>query len=682
MDKFFNARSVAVVGVSNSAKNLGRVMAYNLMEFRYQGSMYLVGPRGGAFLGHKIYPTIMDLPERVELATVLVPAAAVPEVLRQCGEEGIRRVVVQSAGFRELGEERLDLEKQILEIIERYQLRMIGPNCIGIMNRHNGLAVPFMPFKAEARPGSVAIVSQSGGVGGTMVNVLAGEHIGFSKFASIGNKLNVNETDLLEYLGNDPETDTIYCYLEGIAQGRRLMEVAFRCSKPIVAHKSNCGESGAVIARSHSASLSTDDQVVAAAMKQCGIVRAREQHEALQMLKAVMLPPMPGNRLAVISRSGGHAVMAADAAEELGFSLPPYPEELIRQVQEHSRANVIAFHNPLDLGDLFDIPLYRSLVENTLRREDIDGVLFIHNYQGIFDAEDSRRLLASLAELMPNFAKPVAVCLFTMRGELDWNREAVNFPIFTDPRQALRALAWNRDRNRCRPRPFASERPGGVEPATVRSALTASEAGPVPPQKLAVILAAYGLPLISWKEATTEDDAVSAARSLGFPVVLKTANPEVLHKTDSGGVLLNLNDGAAVRLAYRDLQVMGPSVLIQKMSQSGLEWFVGGRQDQQFGPVVIVGLGGIYVEVFKETGLRIGPIDEQEAERMVDECRGAILLSGVRGEPPLDRQTLVDAIVRISWLLNDFPEIKELDLNPVRVFQRGCQVLDWRATLG
>ncbi len=679
MEKFFNARSVAVVGVSNNETNLGRVMAYNLLEFGFQGYVYLVGPRGGAFLSHKIYPSVADLPEAVDLATILVPATAVPEVLRQCGEKGIRRVVVQSAGFRELAEERRDLESRILEIIARYGLRMIGPNCIGIMNRHSGLAVPFMPFKAEVQPGGVAVVSQSGGVGGTMVNALAAEHMGLSKFASIGNKLNVNEADLVEYLLTDPQTRSIYCYLEGIADGRRLMELGGRSSKPIVVHKSNCGESGAVIARSHSASLSTDDRVLAAALQQCGVFRAREQQEALHMLKAFALPPMQGNRLAVISRSGGHAVMAADAAEEFGFELPPYPAELIRLVQEHSRANVIAFHNPLDLGDVFDVPVYRTLVERTLDREDIDGVLFIHNYQGVFDTEDARLLLASVGELISHSRKPVAVCVFTMHKELEWNRQALDFPIFTDPREALRALAWNRHRIQHPPRALASERPAGVNRQAARSVLETLGFGPIPPRELAVLLDAYGLPLISWQEAAEEQTALTAARNLGFPVALKTANPEVLHKTDAGGVALDLQDENAVRNAFQKLQALGDAVLVQKMSPPGLEWLVGGRQDQQFGPVVIVGLGGIYVEVFRETALRIGPIDEMEADRLLEECRGAGLLCGVRGEPPLDRGALVDMIVRISWLLSDCPEITELDLNPVRVFQSGCQALDWRA---
>ncbi|MCK8601186.1 acetate--CoA ligase family protein [Desulfoferrobacter suflitae] len=682
MEKFFQANSVVVIGVSNSPGNLGRAMVYNLLEFRYTGCVYLVGREGGAFLGHRIYASVADIPESVELAAVLVPAGVVPSVLRECGERGIKRIVVQSAGFRELGEERMDLEQEVMECLERYQMRMIGPNCIGIINRQNGLAVPFMPFQAEAPPGRVSIVSQSGGVGAMMINGLASEYLGFSKFASIGNKLDVNEADLLEYMMRDEKTDSIFCYLEGIADGRRLMEVACGSSKVVVVHKSNTGRSGSVIARSHSASLSSDDQVVNAAFRQCGILRAQDQGQALQMLKAFMLPPMKGNRLAVISRSGGHAVMAADAAEELGFCLPAFPDDLVQMVEAHSRAKVIQFHNPMDLGDLFDLKLYRTLAEKTLAREDIDGLLFIHNYQGIFDASESRRLIQGLGDIFHHAHKPLAICVFTTRSELEYNRKSSTFPIFTDPREALKALALNRSRQLCSPLPFSAARPSGVDRAKVRQVLPEDATGPLAPDRVAAVLSAYGIPLIDWRHVDREVDAVNAAKDLGLPVVVKTAEPEVIHKSDAGAVHLNLADEKAITSAYRALSSFGPSVLLQKMAEPGLEWFIGGRQDRQFGPVVIVGLGGIYVEVFKESGMRIAPIAEAEANRLLDDVRGAKLLQGIRGEPPLDREALVNTIVRVSWLLTDFPQIQELDLNPVRIYKQGCLAVDWRIIAG
>lgn len=678
MDKFFYARSVAVVGVSNTDGNLGRAMVYNLLEFRYDGRIYLVGATAGSFLGHKIYPGIPDLPEPVELAAILVPAAVVPDILQQCGEAGIKRVVVESAGFGELGEERRELERTIVELLERYGMRMIGPNCIGVINRETGLAVPFMPFQAEAPPGRISILAQSGGVGATMINSLAAENIGFAKFASIGNKLNVNEADLGEYLVRDNQTDSIFIYLEGIADGRRLMQIAAHSPKAIVAYKSNTGRSGAIIARSHSASLASDDRVVDAAFKQCGIFRAGEQSEAVQMLKAFMLSPMQGRRLAIISRSGGHAVMAADAADQFGFELPPFPQELLEQVQASSRAKVIQFHNPMDLGDLFDLGLYKVLAAQTLARDDIDAVLFIHNYQGIFDAAESRRLLEGFGEIIRTGKKPLVVCVFTTKPELDQIRKLVKYPIFTDPREAIRALAWNRRRHAERPLPPATEHPAGIDRGRAASELQGFSGGPLPPQKVAAVLSAYGIPLIAWDYAETEQGAVQCAAHLGYPVVVKTAQPEVIHKSDADGVHVNIAGEAALRSAYQQLSSLGPRVLLQKMAAPGLEWFIGGRQDHQFGPLVILGLGGIYVEVLAESAMRIAPIGMEEAERLLAELRGARLLDGPRGLPRLDRQALPDLVVRVSWLLYDFPIIQELDINPVRVYPSGCMALDWR----
>jgi len=311
--------------------------------------------------------------------------------------------------------------------------------------------------------------------------------------------------------------------------------------------------------------------------------------------------------------------------------------------------------------------------------------LFVHNYQGVIDAEPSRSLIMGFAEILADIKKPFAVCVFTTEAELRQNRHAAPFPIFGDPREAIRALARNRDFQPLARSPFADLRPKGCDGDRVRSLLTDNSPshGPLAPDRLAEVLAAYGIPLVPWRVADDDDSAASGAAELGWPVVMKTANPQVVHKSDVGGVLLNLQDAFQVREAYRKLHAVGGSrVLVQKMADEGMEWFVGGRQDDCFGPVVVLGIGGIYVEIFHETGIRVAPIDYSEAGRLVDECRGAALLDGTRGQPALDREALLDVVVRLSWLLHDCPEIQELDLNPLRVLPRrqGCLALDWRAT--
>ncbi len=682
MEGFFLARDVVVIGVSDSPNNLGQLIVHHLMEYKFKGSIHVVGPRGGICMGHRIHKSISDIPDPLDLAVLLVPASIVPEVLEQCGERGIKRVIVESAGFRELGEEKTGLELKVKEILKRYQMRMIGPNCLGTVNRKTGLAVPFYPVPLEVPLGRISIIAQSGGVGVMAMNLLEGENLGMSKFASIGNELDVKENDLLEYYGrDDDDTGLIYCYLEGISDGRRLMRTAFESRKPIIVHKSNTGATGSEIARSHSASLSSDDRVVDAALKQCGIIRTREPREAVELLKAFSLPAPRGNRLGIIARSGGHAVTAADAAEEYGFRLPPYPQDFFELIKERSRAHVIRFHNPLDVGDVFDVALYRTLIEKTLEREDIDGVIVIHNYQGELDVQESRRLIASLGELMERYDKPLGVCAFTTKCELDSFRCSLSFPIFNDPREAIRALAVVRDKARRKPIGFSTERPPGVDRPAVAAELASCPPGFLPPDKLGAVLSGYGIECVPWEKTDSEERATAAARRLGYPVVLKTAQPEVIHKSEAGGVHVNISNEVEFKRAYDKVRRLGASMLVQKMSGPGLEWLIGGRRDGNFGPVVVVGLGGIYVEVFDEIGIRVGPIGREEAGRLVDDCRGARLLRGVRGQPPLDRHSLEDVIVRISWLLNDFPEISELDLNPVRVFETGCRVLDWRAAI-
>ena len=679
MKDLFEAKSVVVVGVSPSPDNMGRAIIYNLVRYQYTGVVYAVGPKGGSFLGFKIYPSVMDIPETVDLAAVLVPARFVPEVLRQCGEKGIRRVVVESAGFTELGEDRAELEREVKAVLSAYGMRMIGPNCVGIINRHTSLAVPFMPIEPLSPPGNIAVIAQSGGVGGSLLNMFGGEKIGYSIFASIGNKLNVSECDLVDYCMEADHTKTIFLYLEGIADGRRLMEQAMRSRKPIVLFKSNRTEAGKSIARSHSASLSSDDTVVDAACRQAGIIRVNDQTEALTVLKGFSIPTPKGSRLAIISRSGGHAVIAADAAEEYGFKLVPFPQNIIEMAEKHSRAGVIRFQNPLDLGDVFNLNLYRDLAEEALKSPEFDALLFIHHYQGALDAGGSRELVKEFDAMSRRYDKPFVFCLFTSPNEHLANRAATSFPIFTDPRHALQALAATTKWATYTPVPFSVEPPAGIDRTSARVIIEKASYGLMNPGESAKLLDCYGIPLIPWRMASNEEEAVSVSETLGFPLVMKTASTEVVHKTDAGAVILDIKNADEVRMAYRKLSAFGNEVLIQVMAQGdGVEWIAGGRQVDQFGPVVLTGLGGVMVEVLSDRALRVGPITHEEAKRMVDETKGVRLLEAFRGKKAKDRSALEDILVRLSWLLYDMPRIREIDLNPLWISSNGAVALDWR----
>jgi len=693
---FFYPGSVAVVGVSPSPSNLARAIVYHLIEFRYTGKIYLVGPKGGSYMDQPIYPTIAHIPDQVDLAAILTPASTLPEIMETCGQKGIKRVVIESAGFSELGDEKKGLEQQLVAIARKYGIRFIGPNCIGVINKENGLATPFMPFSNTFSLGPLSIISQSGGVGGALLNELASENLGFNKFASIGNKLDTDENDLLEYFLKDSGTETVFLYLEGIADGRRLMEISFRSRKPILAHKSNTSEASTRIARSHTGSLSASEEVVNAAFRQCGIHRITDMNSTLTAIKAHGLPPMRGNRLAIISRSGGHAVVAADAVAKYGFVLQPFPEDFLRMVESRLRAGVIRLGNPMDLGDLFDFDLFHQIVRDTLAREDIDGMLVVLNYNGIFFEENSRNLVGKIKEICLQGQKPVALCVVTTEEEWRLNRRNhPGFPMFTDPEEAANALALSRDFCHRNISTFEEAETFAVEqekPLAILAEAKARQAHQLTTAESFEILANYSIPLAPWGQARSSREAAMRATAFGFPVAMKVMGEEFIHKSDVGGVILNLSNEAAVGEGYDRLAAIiqkaeskpkEKAILVQKMVSEGYEVFVGAKQDPVFGPIILAGLGGVYVEVFGDVTLRVAPVSAAEARKMFGEIRGSQLLKGVRGQQPGDLEALINIVQRISQLVCDLPQIQELDLNPIKVLPKGqgCLVVDCRMVL-
>lgn len=694
MREFFYPNSVAVIGVSEKPDNLGRNIVANLIEYGYSGIVYAVGPRGGVIETRRIYRSVAEIPDPVDLAVVLTPAKTVPGVMEECGQKGIRWVVIETAGFREFTEEGRQLEEQICQVAKRYGIRFSGPNCIGIINMANGLCVPFPRLKKLVKTGDVSVITQSGGVGMSALNLMANEGLGLAKFVSVGNMLDTSAEDMLEYLLTDEETAIIFLYLESIHQGRRLMEIARRSTKPILAFKSNIGRLGQNIALSHTASLASDDKLVDAAFHQAGILRVRDATSLASGLKILRLPPVRGKHLAIISRSGGHAVMAADACELSGFELAHFPDRFLRAVEKHFRASVIRLTNPLDLGDLFDLEVYAQIVEQTLQLEGVDGVVFLHT--SLSEAENlaSRLLLDRIIALTRQYHKPVAYYLSTSAQEVSYLKQNYNYPIFTQVVETVRALEMSRDsslqaqflQQRGEPPTLPVQR--AVVEATLQAARQA-ERDLLLPEALSV-LEAYGIPVVPSLVAQDAGQAAAAAAQLGFPVALKVIASQISHKTDAGGVRLGLKDAGEVRSAveqmlerlrhaYPDAAIDG--ILVQPMAASGHELILGGRQDPQFGPLVLLGLGGIFVEIIEEAVLRVAPITPAEAYEMLESLRGGRILKGARGQPPADLDALVEALLRLSQLLCDFSQIKEIDINPLRAYPQGCLALDARIVL-
>lgn len=696
MREIFYPHSVAVIGVSEKPTNLGRNIVANLVEFGFNGIVYAVGPSGGVIETRRIYRSVSDIPDKVDLAVILTPAPTVPAVLEECGQKGIRWAIIETAGFREYGEEGRRLEKEMDRIAEKYGLRFVGPNCVGAINMENGLCVPFPRLHKSVRLGGVSMISQSGGVGMSVLNLMVNEGLGLNKFVSMGNMQNIDAEDMLEYLVGDPGTRLIFVYLESIRDGRRLMEIARRSPKPILIFKSNIGRLGQKIAMSHTASLTSDDKVVDAAFHQAGILRIRDATTLGNSLKVLEMPPMRGPNLAVISRSGGHAVIAADACELAGFNLAHLPEEFLREIESHFRASVIKLTNPLDLGDLFDLNLYAQIVDRTLQLESVDGVVLLHTSTS--DAENlaSRELLSRMMQMTEKYQKPVAYYISTGAQEVAYLKQNYPFPIFTQVVETIRALQMSyqhfRQAEQAR---LPQEIPTfPVQKETVRLTLqTAQTEGRdlLLSEALAVI-EHYGIPTVRSVEVKTVEEARAAADALGYPVAVKIIAEQISHKSDVGGVQLNLRNGPAVAAACEDMlnrihkaypQAKIDGVLVQPMVTGGHELILGGRQDPQFGPVVLVGLGGIFVEVFEEVVVRVAPLSPRLAREMIENLRGVQILKGARGHKPADLEALVQALLRLSQLLVDFPQIKELDINPLRLFheKEGCAALDARIIL-
>lgn len=666
MEKFFTARSVAVFGVSDVPGNLGQHIINNMIRFGYMGRIYPIGRRATEIAGIPVYRRIEDVPEVPDLAVLLLPAKAIPGIIEECGKKGIRHAIIETAGFSELGADKKELEAEILGIARSAGVRFIGPNCVGVINMETGLCTPFIPFDHnEARAGKNSFITQSGGLIHDVIHRCAAENLGLSKLVSIGNKLMIDENDILEWLLKDKGTDTVGIYLETIGDGRRLMELASSSSKPVILLDGNRSPSSRDIASFHTAALAGDAAVVAAACRQAGIHQVDNIQDMIDCFKIFDLPPLKGPNLVVICRSGGQSVLLADDAYRHDFHLPSLPAKFFEKINERTKAGVIRNTNPVDLGDVWDDIFYVDVVDMAAARNDVDGVVLYFEY-GV-NHEITFEILKGVERVSRAHGKPVVLCMVPDRSVWLALRYSTNFPFFTESERALRALRRSLDHftgissGRRSVFPSKIDRGSKVSSGRDRRVLAAEEA--------LHLIDEYSIPLCPYVLGRNRTGVLESARKLGYPVALKRMEPVVLHKTEAGSVKLDITDEEALEEA---MKVMPADLyLVQKMAPEGIETIIGGKRDPQFGPVVIFGLGGIFVEVLKDVTMRIAPVDEIAAAQMVREIRGAPLLTGTRGLAACDTSTLVRAIVRVSQLLVGHPGIASLDINPFRVFARG-----------
>ncbi len=674
MEQFFYPKSVAVFGVSDKAANFARIIVENLLRFGFPGDIYPIGPGGGTVGDRAIVRSLDEAGACPELVVMLIPAAEIPGTLEECGRKGVRHVIVESGGFSEFAEERENLEEEIRRITRTWNINVLGPNCFGVTNLENGLVLPF--FIVEPRymkHGAVAMISQSGGLVYDMLMLSSCENLGLSKVISIGNKLMLNENDVLEYLISDGVTSTIGLYLENFSDGRRMMELASSTDKPIVVLKANRSPSGEKIARFHTTALAGDDEIAEAALRQAGMVRVRNLSEMIDCFKIFSLPPLKGPRLALITRSGGHGVVCADAAHREGFELANFSPEFYERIQEKKRG-VIRATNPLDIGDVYDLRLYADILEWALQEPDVDGVVFIVTFSSESDGQHMRELVRRASAITPLCRKPVVLCMMSNREQWFEMKLAADFPVFGDVDTAISALGRSFGHFRNLPKQeFAGSLPCGTRGSASQTAATGSF-GMMPADDTFRLLMRYGLRVADYAVVRTLAEARLAASRMGYPVALKMTHG--LHKTEKGGVRLGLKDAAALQDAFGSIEA--EEYLLQKMAPAGQEVILGVKRDAEFGPVLLFGLGGIFVELMRDTVIRVLPVDKTVAGRMIDEGKAGALLRGFRGRPPADRESLTGCIVALSRLVSEHPEIINVDINPLIVLEegKGCVAVD------
>ncbi len=688
MEKIFNPASILVIGVSEHSNNLAQNIVANLVDFGWDGDFYLFGKKAGEYLGYPIHADMAALPDAIELAVILTPAASVPSLMRSCIEKKIYRMVIETGGFSEFSSAGRALEEEIKYLAEKHGVRFVGPNGISIINRHNGLCLPFMRLSpVEIVPGGLSVISQSGGLALTYIGLGRRENIGVAKVISMGNKTSIDEVDYLKFLATDDETKVIGLYLESMDKGREFMDALEACEKPVILHKSNTSPQSQVIAQSHTAALAVDDAVVDAACRKAGVFRVGSFQQFINYTKALLLPAMRGDNLMVISRSGGHAVVAADAAAAFDFKLPGLSDDFVAKISRQFRAAVIKLTNPLDLGDIFDIDFYVTVLGMALERDDVDGVVLNHVFQAEIELAATQRLARQVEDLSARFNKPVTLVLFSSVRAIDQVMENSTFPIFSEPLMALEALSVSRERVRY----LAA----AATPSTPLPVVAQASAKPLFDEWLQdaarrdktlfadqalTILQEYGLPVAPFVLVRHPHELMEEGEELGFPLVLKAVVAGLSHKSDVGGVLTGINNRRALEdvgslLFERFSSDAGfCGVLVQKEVDISLEIIVGVRRDPSFGDIFLLGLGGIYAEILQDVQIVPGPLSCETVATLVDRLRGAQILRGARGRAGIDLAQLYKVMAGLQALLHDYPAISEVEINPL-VFVAGSGVV-------
>lgn len=677
--------SVVVIGAGERERSVGREVLRNIIRGGYPGSLYVVNPRHPEVLGVPAFPSAEQLPLAPDLAIIAVPADQVLDTVASCGRRGTGAVLVLSAGFGELGGVGSAEQDRLLSITRQYGMRMVGPNCLGLINTDEDvrLNATFAPLSLV--PGGLALVSQSGALGIAVLRASERCGLGVSQFVSVGNKADVSSNDLLICWEGDRRTQVIALYLESFGNPRRFARTARRVSrtKPILAIKAGRSEAGQRAGQSHTAAAACSDVVVDALFEQAGVIRVDTMEQLLDAVRALTDQPLPaGPRVGIIGNSGGPEILAADAAAAAGLVVVPLSDQL-RDALMAAAPAAASVQNPVDLGAGIQPAAAEAAISTLVESGEVDSVLAVFTETLVGDPVD---LTGAVGHVASRSVRPVVL---VQVGEADRSVRLSDgqrpLPVFSFPERAAQALAAAWRYARIRSTPWTPPtRPPDVDLAQAQRLISerlAAGPGWLGADDAARLLASYGIRLCPQRVVSTVEDAVAAAGELGFPVVLKLADGTV-HKTEVGGVRTDLGDEAAVRTAYAEMTAGRPlTILVQPMVAAGTELIVGGLQDRQFGPVVMVGAGGIFADLLADRRFRLAPLSVEDGEAMLAELRFGKLLDGYRGRPPVSRPAVVQLLVRLAALVDDHPELAEIDLNPVICQGSELMVVDAKVRL-
>jgi len=693
MEKFFTPKSIAVIGASAKSGKVGYSILYNLIFLKYKGKIFPVNKKGGEILGLKVYKSVKDLP-KTDLIVIAVPAKFVPDIVKSCAKKGQKNIIIVSAGFNEIGEKGAKLENEIIEIAKKHNLKIIGPNCLGIINPHENLNASFshgMPKK-----GDIAIVSQSGAMAVAIMDWAITKKFGFSKIISLGNKAVIRSSDIVKYLANDDETNTILVYIEDVKHGDIFMQNLKSVSKkkPIIMIKAGTSEEGKIAASLHTGALAGSNDALSTALKQCGIMQATNIQEFFDFAQIFsMCPEMKSKNVSIITNAGGPGIMTTDAVEKFGLKLAKLSKKTKKSLKE-VLPDSASVNNPIDLiGDAL-ADRYRKAIDIVMKDDNSDAIIVVLTPQIMTQANKTARVIFEMKHKYPD--KIITASFIGEKKVRDAmnilsNSKIANFPY---PERCVNAIKKryeyfrflkNKSKYDTIEKPIINQSQKNKIKDMIKN-----KKGMLSAEITKKILEIYKMPLIP--EFTTNEKklAIDFAKKAGYPLVAKISSIDILHKSDMGGVVLNIKNDDELAQAYDTIMTNTKKncpnakidgVLFQKMIKQGKELMIGVKKDEIFSSMLVFGIGGIFVEVFKDLSFRIVPINKYEAKKMINEIKFIDILKGVRGEEGVNENLIIDLLIKTSFLAKDFPEIKELDFNPVIARKNDLFIADYKIVI-